>query len=266
MFDANMKMEIRMYKKLELNQPVMLAGAPGMGLVAKQVVDYCIAKLSAELIGAIPSPYDHQPIAVFDKLGLLQPIRQRDPYRFYHSRIEGKCDLIFFSADFQPSLPEKQNELADIAALAAKQLNVKRVYTAAALPVPQRVDVPRIYGVASKPELMELLTSKGVIPMAGEISGFNGVLIEYAWRRGIESICLLGETYVYHIGNPYDPIDFKASLALIKKFSELEGVEIDVAEIESEARKCDERIRGFEKEFEKKAQALKSTDDLRYIG
>ncbi len=236
-----------------------------MGLVAKQVVDYCIAKLHSELIGAIPAPYDHQPIAVFDKYGLLQPLRQRDPYRFYISR-QGKCDLVFFSADLQPSLPEKQNELADAVALAAKQLNVRRIYTAAALPVPTRVDMPRIYGVASKPELMGFLTDRGVIPMSGEVSGFNGVLIEYAWRHGIEAICLLGETYVYHIGNPYDPIDFKASLALVKKFSELETIEIDVAELESEAKRCNERIRGFEREFEKKTQALKSADDLRYIG
>ncbi|MEM2924892.1 MAG: PAC2 family protein [Methanocellales archaeon] len=259
-------MEIRIYKKLELNQPIMLAGAPGMGLVAKQVVDYCIAKLHSELIGAIPAPYDHQPIAIFDKYGLLQPLRQRDPYRFYISRRDDKRDLIFFSADLQPSLPERQNELADVVALAAMQLNVRRIYTTAALPVPTRVDVPRIYGVASKPELMSFLTDRGVIPMAGEVSGFNGVLIEYAWRRGIEAICLLGETYVYHIGNPYDPVDYKASLALVKKLSELEGFEIDTAELESEAKRCDERIRGLEREFEKKTQALKSTDDLRYIG
>jgi proteasome assembly chaperone (PAC2) family protein len=259
-------MEIRIYKKLELNQPIMLAGAPGMGLVAKQVVDYCIAQLRSELIGGIHAPYDHQPIVFFDKYGLLQPLRQRDPYRFYISRREGKCDLILFSADLQPSSPEKQNELADTVAVAAKQLNVRRIYTAAALPVPTRVDIPRIYGVASKPELMGFLTDRGVIPMAGEVSGFNGVLIEYAWMHGIEAICLLGETYVYHIGNPYDPVDFKASLAIAKKFAELEAIEINLAELESEAKRCDERIKGLEREFEKKTQALKSTDDLRYIG
>ena len=68
-------------------------------------------------------------------------------------------------------------------------------------------------------------------------------------RRGMVKVLI-----VYHT----------RTLSLAKKFSELENIEIDLAELEEKAGECNERIRSLE-EFEKKIQ-LKSIDDLRYIG
>ena len=261
-------MELKLYRKPELKKPIMLTGTPGMGLVAKQTVDYFIDQLKAELFGDLSYPYGNLPVAFFGKDGLLKPKRYEKPFRFYFYKNELKNDLIFFTGDIQPSHPEKQNELADKVADIAKELQVKRIYAAAALPINQHVEEPKVVGVASKPDLLEFLKENGIPPMRGEISGFNGIIIEYAWKKGIEGICLLSETHAYHINNPYDPIDFKACLALIKKFSELIEIKIDTSRIENETINSDRRFHLLEKEYKKEMEKYmrRETEDLSYIG
>ncbi|MDI6708737.1 MAG: PAC2 family protein [Candidatus Thermoplasmatota archaeon] len=259
-------MEIKILKKLSLKSPIMLAGAPGMGLVAKHTVDYFIKKLCAKELGRLSSDYDYYSIAVFDDRGVLEPCHLNSQYRFYFLRAKGAHDFVFFTADFQPTLPEKQNELSDIVAKVSEKLKVKRIYTTAAVPVREKVAHPKVFGTATAPELMDFLVKKGIEPLRGRVSGFNGVLLEYAWKRGIEACCLLAETYIYHIDNPLDPIDFKAVLAVTNKISELMECDIDTEELEREIERREALYKKLEEEY-KKAVAPKIRKEVpSYIG
>jgi predicted ATP-grasp superfamily ATP-dependent carboligase len=260
-------MEFKELKKIKLNSPIMLAGAPGMGLVAKHTIDYFIKKLRPKELGAISADYDYYSIAIFDDHGVLIPRAFHEPYRFYFLKTNKENDIVLFSADFQPTLPEAQNKLSDKVAQIAQSLKVKRIYTTAAMPVRDKVKVPKVFGVATSLELMELLTSNGIEPLRGQVSGFNGVLLEYARKRGIEGICLLSETYIYYIENPLDPVDLRAVLAVVKKTAELLDLEIDTKELENKIARCEEMYQRLEEEYQKVVKPPKAEKEVpSYIG
>ncbi len=90
-----------------------------------------------------------------------------------------------------------------------------------------------------------------------QISGVNGLVIEYAKRNGINGISLLSETVFP------EALDIKACHAGIKKVSELLGIEIDMSRIESEAKKFDEGFKRYLKEIQEKKR---KEEELGYIG
>ena len=98
------------------------------------------------------------------------------------------------------------------------------------------VENPEVFGIATSGELLQFLESKGVNPADGslQISGVNGLVIEYALRKGIKGMALLCETAFP------EALDIKACQAGIKKLSELPGIDIDLGRIENEAARFDE--------------------------
>ncbi len=249
-------MDIRFYKKPEMSNPRMLVGLPGMGMVARTTVNYFIEILKPELFADIPVPYLSPSIAFFEK-GLVVPVdRDKSPFKFYYSKEQ---NIILFSGDMQFGYTTKDNELAEKIIEIAKLCGVETVYTVIATHVKKYVEEPQVFGVATSPELLEFLKGKGVEIADGslQISGVNGLVIEYAKRSGINGISLLTETVFP------EALDIKACYAGIKKVSELVDIGIDMSRIESEAKKFDEGFKRYLKEMQEKKR---KEEDLGYIG
>ena len=227
----------------------MLAGLPGMGLVAKQVVDYFIRKLDAELIGEIEETYPSTNTIIYNN-GVFLNI-PRATYRFYYWSDRDR-EAIFFTGTQQPLTAERQHELAEQIVKIAKDFNVRRIYTTAALAVVRYVDKPRVYGVVTSPGLLIELKKHGIEVLTGEgtIRGLNGLLIGYAREAGIEGMCLLGETYLV------DSVDVLAALAVMRKLINITGIQVDLTEAEEIARRLEE-------ETEKVLKKLKKEEDKR---
>jgi proteasome assembly chaperone (PAC2) family protein len=66
-------MELRIHSKPEMVKPRMLVGLPGMGMVAKNTVNYFINILKPELFADIPVPHLSPSLTFFEK-GLVVPI------------------------------------------------------------------------------------------------------------------------------------------------------------------------------------------------
>ncbi len=249
-------MELRFLKKPEMVNPRMLVGLPGMGMVARTTVNYFMDFLKPELFADIPVPYLSPSIAFFEQ-GLVVPIdREMSPFKFYYSQKE---NIILFSGEIQFGYISKDNELAEKIVEAAKLCSVDIIYTVIATHVQRYVEEPEVYGVATSSELLKFLESKGVKIAVGslKISGVNGLVIEYALRKGIKGIALLSETAFP------EALDIKACHAGIRKVSQLLGIDVEMGRIEIEAKKFDE---GFKK-YLKDIQAKKRKDeDLGYIG
>lgn len=249
-------MELRFLKKPEMANPRMLVGLPGMGMVAKSTISYFMEFLKPELFADIPMPYLSPSMAFFEK-GLVVPIdREISPFRFYYSQKE---NIILFSGDIQFGYITKDNELAEKIVEAAKLCGVDIIYTVIATHVQKYVEEPEVFGVATSPELLQFLESKGVKIAGGslKISGVNGLVIEYALRKGIKGMVLLSETAFP------DALDIKACHAGIKKVSELLGIDIDLSRIEIETKKFDE---GFKKYLKDMQEKKRKEEDLGYIG
>lgn len=246
-------MRISIYKKPELRKPIMLAGFPGMGMVAKQVVDYFIRKLDAEFFGEIEEDYPSVNTILYS--GGVFTSFPRSTYKFYYWG-DGGREMILLTGNQQPVLAEKQHEMSEKIVEVARTLNVWRVYTTAAVAVLRYVERPRVYGVVSRPELLEELKRHGVEVMPGEgtIRGLNGLLVGYAKRGGIDGICLLGETYLV------ESVDVMAALAIMRKLISITGIKVDLTEVEETARKVSE-------ETEKALREIRSREErkLGYI-
>jgi len=234
----------------------MLVGLPGMGMVAKNTVNYFINILKPELLADIPVPHLSPSITFFEK-GLVVPIdRDTSPFKFYYSKEQ---NIILFSGDIQFGYIAKDNELAEKIVETAKLFGVEIIYTVLANLVKNYVEEPVVYGVATSPELLKFIGSKEIPIAQGrmQISGVNGLVIEYAMRRGINGISLLSETAFP------EALDIKACYAGIKKVSELLKINIDTSEIENEVRKFDEGFKRYMKELQEKRR---KEQDLGYIG
>ena len=249
-------MELRIHSKPEMVKPRMLVGLPGMGMVAKNTVNYFINILKPELFADIPVPHLSPSLTFFEK-GLVVPIdRDTSPFKFYYSKEQ---NIILFSGDIQFGYIAKDNELAEKIVQSAKLLGVDIIYTVLANFVKNYVEEPAVYGVATSPELLKFISSKEIPIAEGrmQISGVNGLVIEYAMRHGINGISLLSETAFP------EALDIKACYAGIKKVSELLEINIDTSEIENEVKKFDECFKRYMKELQEKRR---KEQDLGYIG
>lgn len=238
-----------------MENPSMLVGLPGMGMVAKNTVNYFLESLKPELFADIPVPYLSPSIAFFDK-GLVVPVdRDRSPFKFYYSQ---EKNIILFSGDMQFGYIAKDNELAEKIVEAAKLCGVDTIYTVIATHIKKYVEEPEVFGVATTAQLLRFLESKGIKIADGsmQISGVNGLVIEYALRNGIKGISLLSESAFP------DVVDIKACHAGLKKVSELLGISIDLSGIENEAKKFDEGFKRYLKDIQEKKR---KDEDLGYI-
>jgi len=249
-------MEIRFHKKPEMNKPRMLVGLPGMGMVAKKTIDYFLDYLKPEFFADIYVPYLSPSIACFDK-GLVIPMdRDVSPFKFYYSH---EKNIILFSGEMQFGHVTKDNELAEKIAGTAKLCNVEIIYTVIATHIQNYVEEPEVSGVATSPELLNFLESKGIKTADGrfQVSGVNGIVIEYAKRNGIKGISLLSQTVFP------EAVDIKACYSGIKKISEILEIDIDLSKIELEVKKFDDSLKRYLKENNEKR---KKDEDLSYIG
>ncbi len=226
---------IKLYRKADIKEPVMLAAWPGMGNAALEAIDYLRRKMEAVPFGEIDTgPFD-TPEAVTIEKGLVQ-LPRRTKNIFYFSR---HPDLIIFESESQlrgkPAL-ELMTRILDL----AQELKVRRIYTGAAFPsLMSYRDRSQIFGVVNRKSLRDFLVRFRVKTMErGQISGLNGLLLGYAEQRRMEAICLLATlpNYAVNFPNP------KASRAMVKIFARILDIQIDMKELNLAVREMEEKM------------------------
>ena len=227
--------DVRIYRKVTLNDPVMVAGWPGMGSVALGVVNYLRRKLPAIKFAEIKvdkfSGLDS--VVVDDGLASLPKASQN---LFYYIK---NPDMIIFEGEAQAPGVEGirlVNKVLDLAAT----YGVKRIYTGAAFPVPiTHKDPPELYGAANHKALVAPLSVFGIKPMeGGHISGLNGLIVGFAKERGMEAVSILATMPQYAISLP-NP---RASGAIIEALVRMLNFKIDMHEMEEYIKDMDEKM------------------------
>jgi proteasome assembly chaperone (PAC2) family protein len=227
--------KLKIYKKIDFVNPVMISGWPGMGSVASGVVGYLIKKLNAVRIAEITAnPIDSlDSVRVNNGLAAFPP-----PPRniFYYCN---KPELILFEGESQMA-GEGGSELLNTVLDYASQAKVKIIYTGAAFPMPvSHRDIPHLYGAVNSKSLLQTLSKFGISRMEnGHIAGLNGLMLGFARARSIDAVCLLATMPQYAIGLP-NP---KASLAIIEQLQNMLGFNADLSELSLEAREMDEKM------------------------
>jgi len=227
--------DLRIYRKVTLTDPVMIAGWPGMGSVALGVVNYLRRKLPTVKFAEIKvdrfSGLDS--VVVDDGLASLPKAPQN---LFYYAK---NPDIIIFEGEAQVPGAEGiklVNKVLDLAV----SYGVKRIYTGAAFPVPiTHKDPPELYGAANHKALLGSLSALGIKPMdGGHISGLNGLIVGFAKERGMEAVSILATMPQYAISLP-NP---RASGAVIEVLSRLLNFKIDMREMGEYVKDMDEKM------------------------
>lgn len=231
--------EFRIFKEVQLNEPVIIAGWPGMGSVALGVVDYLRRKLSAEKLAEIKL----DPLVTMDSVVVENGMASLPPGAMNTVYFTRNPDLIILEGDVQLSGHAGIALLNRVLDLAIK-FKVRAIYTGAAYPMPvsHRED-PEIYGAVNKMAMLKALSAYEVKPMdSGHISGLNGLILGLAKDRGIEATCLLATMPQYAISLP-NP---KASGAIIETLEKMLNFVVSLEEMDDSIRDMDEKMSAIE--------------------
>jgi proteasome assembly chaperone (PAC2) family protein len=209
-----LKVEILTKKKVDTFR--IFASLPDMGRVGGLVSSFLASNLETEHIANIisnPKPW------VNVKDGVIESTR--DIYKIYFSDRE---KLLILTGEIQPEdhreLLELCNTFLDFCSSIG---DVKRLYTAGGSLNEMLTGEPRVVGVATKPQLKEILVSSDVDTLGSEfttITWFNGLILGMASDRNIEAIGFYGEISDKSLPQPL------AAKSIVKAFAKIEHLSI----------------------------------------
>ncbi|MEM3622728.1 MAG: proteasome assembly chaperone family protein [Candidatus Bathyarchaeia archaeon] len=240
--------------KVELNNPILIEGLPGLGLVGKIATRYLVKKLKAEKFAHLYSP--HFPYFVLvNKKGSVRLLR--GTFYFWKNK-NGKNDVIFFTGDSQAQTIEGQYEISDRILDFSKKCNVKLIITIGGYRMEAK-EKPKVVAAATNVELLNTALKSGAVvsPMGSPIVGTAGLILGLARFKKIDALCLLGETRGY-LPDP------KAAKSVLEVLRALLGMDVDLAGLDEEISKAEKMVARLQKIEEKRAlqtEELKKEED-----
>ena len=200
---------IKEFLQIEPNNPVLIEGLPGLGLVGKIALRYMIKQLKAKKIAYLYSP--HFPYFVLvNKKGNVRLLRGAF---YYYKNPTGPNDLILFTGDSQSQTIEGQYEIADRLLDFSEKYKVKTIATIGGYRMEPK-EKPKVFIASTSQELLQTALKAGAtLSTSGSpIVGTAGLILGLAKFKKINALCLLGETRGYLP----DPLAAKSVLEVIK--------------------------------------------------
>lgn len=251
---------IRLKDDIQLNDPILLVGLPGVGHVGKLVVDHLIEKLEAEKVFEIYSPH-FPPQVMVNEESTVKLVNNE----IYICKADER-DLVLLGGDHQSTTTDGHYELAGIYLKLADELGVSKLYTLGGYPTGKLEHTDEVMGAANDAELVEELKEYGVTfkpnEPGGGIVGASGLLLGLSKFTDMKAACLMGLTSGYLV----DPKSAQSLLAILSK---LLNIEVDVSELEERAKDMEKVVANLVEAKQQQAGVLRDTtveEDLRYIG
>jgi hypothetical protein len=235
--------------KAELNSPILIEGLPGLGLVGKIAIRHLVKQLKAEKFAYLYSP--HFPyFVIVSKKGNVRLLR--GTFYFWKNK-DGKNDLILFTGDSQAQTIEGQYEISDRILNFAKQHDVKLIITIGGYRMEAK-DKPKVVAAATDEELLNRALKAGaeVSPTGSPIVGTAGLILGLSHFRGIDALCLLGETRGYLP----DPRSARSVLEILQSML---GFDANLAGLDEEIAKGDKMVSRLQKIEERRALQAEET-------
>ncbi len=244
-------------KKPVLKKPILIEGLPGVGNVARIVVDYLINKLQAKKFMEVYSYYF--PNSVF--LGEDHKI-EMPKLEFYYYKSK-KNHFIFVIGDVQPGDEYASYAFSQEILNIAKSFKVKEIVTLGG--ITSRVDIPKpiVFGAYTDKSYIKKLKKLGVrFDRKGSIIviGAAGLLLGLGELKGMKGFALLAETTI-----EANKLGTHAAKEILKVLVNYFGLKIKTKEIDIELKEIKKiKPRIMKKRLIKKAP--KPTYPLTYIG
>lgn len=244
---------VRYIKEPKLVNPVLIEGLPGVGNVGKLAADHLIDETGAEKIAEIYSKHFPPQVLVEDS-GVIRQVNNE----LYYLK---NPDILILGGDYQGLTSEGQYELADVVLNIAEKFGVKKIFTLGGYGLGRMIKRHKVLGAATNIHLVKEMKKYGVVFPKGEpgsgIVGASGLLLGIGMLRGMDGVCLMGETSGYFV----DP---KAARAVLEVLTKVLGIKIGFSELDEKATAI-EKLASKMKEMEKQ-EIKRRKEDLGYIG
>ena len=240
---------IKEFTKIESDNPILIEGFPGLGLVGKIAIRYLIKQLGAKKFAYLYSP--HFPYFVLvNKKGNVRLLR--GAFYFWKNK-EGKNDLILFTGDSQSQTIEGQYEIADRMLDFSQKHNVKTIATIGGYRMEAK-DKPKVFAAATAQDILDKALQAGaaVSSSGSPIVGTAGLILGLARFKKIDALCLLGETRGYLP----DPMAARSVLEVLKSTF---NFDVDLTGLNEEIAKAETMVTRLQKIEEKRAIQAEET-------
>ncbi len=241
---------VKLFKKPKLKKPIMVEGLPGLGLVGKIATDHMIKELNAKKFAELYSPH-FPPQVVIKPNGIVDMMK--DEFYYWKGK---RHDIIFIAGEHQANNPFAHYEVADAIVDVAKRNKVKTIYTLGGYGVGYLSKKPKVFAAVTNEKLVPKIKKAGAtFDKMGAIVGAAGLLIGLGKLRGIDGICLMGETHG-------QIIDARAAKAVLDVLGKLIEPKVNTRELESRAKEIEKMV---EKSIRKVETPEPGPDSTRYI-
>ncbi|MDO8556227.1 MAG: PAC2 family protein [Nanoarchaeota archaeon] len=261
-----MSWKITQVAKVNMKDPILIEGLPGMGNVGKIAVDFLIEVLGAKKLFEITSY--QLPHCVFvneDNMVELPEIE------VYYKNV-GAHTLLFLAGDIQPMNEESCYEFCHAVLDTIQKKQVREIITLGGIALPKAPESPRVFCTGNSKKLLKRYEKSKLVNMnthtvVGPIIGVSGLLTGLAGKRNIPAVSLLAETFAHP---NYLGVD--GAKELLKVLRNQLGLKINVDKLDDEFTNmvqpgADDRVVGQPKKLVK-AKKLESIKEERqdYFG
>ena len=240
---------IKEFMQITPNNPILIEGLPGLGLVGKIALRYLIKQLKAKKIAYLYSP--HFPYFVLvNKKGNVRLLRGAF---YYYQNPNGANDLILFTGDSQSQTIEGQYEIADRLLEFSEKCKVKTIATIGGYRMEPK-EKPKVFIAATSHEILDKALQAGAtLSTSGSpIVGTAGLILGLAKFKKIGALCLLGETRGYLP----DPLAAKSVLEVLKSTF---NFDLDLTALNDEITRAETMVTRLQQIEEKRALQAEQT-------
>ncbi|ELY51132.1 proteasome assembly chaperone family protein [Natronococcus jeotgali] len=254
------ELEIDAVAEVELDDPVLVEGLPGVGHVGSLAAEHLLEELEGEstLVRRIYSREFPPKVSIEDGVAELTCAE------IHAVSVPDGRDLLVLTGDHQAQTNDGHYALASAFLDVAESFGASELYALGGVPTGELIEEYAVVGAVTDESLIEPLEDAGVEfrddEPAGGIVGVSGLLLGLGDRRGFEATCLMGETSGYLV----DP---KSARAVLEVLEQMLGFELDYERLDERADEMEDVI-GKIQEMEQQQQQMDvpTDDDLRYIG
>ncbi|MXV60806.1 proteasome assembly chaperone family protein [Natronorubrum sp. JWXQ-INN-674] len=253
------ELEIDAVAEVELDDPVLVEGLPGVGHVGSLAVEHLLEELEGEstLVRRVYSREFPPQVSVEDGVSKLTCAE------LHAVSVPDGRDLLLLSGDHQAQTNNGHYVLTDAFLDIAEAFGANEVYALGGVPTGELIDEYAVVGAVSDESLVEGLEDAGVEfredEPAGGIVGVSGLMLGLGERRGFDAACLMGETSGYLV----DP---KSARAVLEVLETMLGFELDYETLDERADEMEDVIGKIQEMEQQQQMDVPTDDDLRYIG
>ncbi len=254
-------------KPPKLNDPIFIEGLPGVGNIGRVAAGYLVEELKAKKFAELHSKWFFPFVMLQENYLIHLP---NNEFYYYKAKNKGERDLVFLIGDCQSLSPQGHYEVTRVMLDVIEALGVKEILTIGGLATGEISEKVKTVGAVTSKGIMEKYKNFGIDFQAGEkvgyIVGAAGLLLGLGKERGMEGLCLLGETTGFPIVT--DP---KAAEAVLNTLTKMLNLKINMGKLEERVKEMENFIKKVET-LQKKAltqmskESKPARDETRYIG